>query len=115
SEVMLRAWGGVRSEEIVAISGDRKVEFIRRKAKELTNLRKGDTMTPSVLQQLQQQFYIDSYAAKEKELWLVKAKRKITTPYQQFGLIRTKNEAFQHELKKNKITAKSIANILILR
>lgn len=114
NELILRAWGEVSSEAIVAISGDRKVQFLSRKAKELTNLRKGDTITPSVLQQLQQQFYIDSYAAKEKELWLVKAKRKITTPYQQFGLIRTKNEAFQHELKTAKIAANSIANVLIL-
>src|SRR5699024_8864868 len=115
NEIILNAWGRISEEAIIAVSASRVIQYMSQKAKEMTPLDNGDTITPRVLQQLKKLYQVNSYQSKSKTIFLLKAKiEKTFDSIYEFGSIQTKNQAFQMELETAKIAAQSMANVLIL-
>lgn len=115
SEIILHTWGQVSEEAIIAVSESRTIQYMSRKAKEMTQLNSGDIITPGILKDLQKLYNVNSYQSRSKTLFLLKPKmeKKFDFIYE-FGKIQTKNKAFQSELETAAIAAQSMANVLIL-
>lgn len=115
NEIVLQAWGQISEEAIIALSEHKTIQYMSRKARDMTGLKNGDMLTPKCLKQLQQNFEINSYEAKLKTLFLIKPNnQKILDPISQFGRIQTRNASFQQELETATIAAETTANVLIL-
>lgn len=115
NEVVLEAWGQISEEALIALSKQQTIQYMSRRAGELTGLKQGDTITPKQLKQMQKTFIITSYEAIEKTLLLLKPKQMQSyQPIMQFGDIQTGNLTFQHELETATIAAETTANVLII-
>lgn len=115
NEIVLNVWGEISEEAIIALSKNGTIQYMSRKAKEMTGLQNGNKITPNMLKKMQKRFDINSYTAKLKTLLLLKpnTKNKFDSIYQ-FGRIHTKNIDFQSELETASIAAQTMANVLIL-
>lgn len=115
SEIILNTWGQISEEAIIAVSDSRTIQYMSRKAKEMTQLNNGDVITPGLLEHLQKLYRVSSYESKLKTLFLLKPKIENNFDFKfQFGNIQTKNKEFQVELETASIAAQSMANVLIL-
>lgn len=115
NEIVLQAWGQISEEAIIALSEGKTIQYMSRKAKDLTGFKIGDTMTSKRLRQMRQRFEVNSYKAKFKTLFLLKVKKQIRSePNYKFGRIQTKNAAFQRELETARVAAQTTANVLII-
>lgn len=115
NEIVLNAWGQISEEAIIALSEDRTIQYMSRKAQEMTGFQNGDTLTPKMLKHMKNKFDINSYETKRKTLFLLKSNfQKSFNPIYQFGNMETKNMNFQEELETASIAAQTIANVLIL-
>src|SRR5690625_1015351 len=115
NEIVLQAWGHISEEALIILSEFKTIQYMSQKAKDLTNLKQGDTLTPKRLKEMQKKFAIDSYATKSKTLFLLKPlKRAMADPILQFGLMQTRNDIFQQELETATIAAQTTANVLII-
>lgn len=115
NEIVLNAWGQISDEAIIALSEEKIIQYMSRKAQEMTDFNKGDTVSSTMWKELERKFDIHSYETKPKTLLLLKPNlHKDFDPISQFGNIFTKNIIFQHELETAKIAAQTTANVLIL-
>ncbi|MBO1004239.1 transporter substrate-binding protein [Pseudogracilibacillus auburnensis] len=115
NEIVLNAWGQISEEAIIAISEHRTIQYMSRKAIEMTGFNKGETITPKMLKQIEKTYQVNSYEAKMKTLFLLKPSfEKNFESIYQFGSIQTKNQLFQTELETATIASQSTANVLIL-
>lgn len=115
NEIVLEAWGQISEEAIIALSENGTIQYLSRKAAELTSFRKGNRLTKKMIGQLNDAFQVISHEAKHKHLLLLKPRigRK-SIPVMKFGRVRTRNEQYQLELETARIAAQSTANVLIL-
>lgn len=115
NEIVLEAWGQISEEAIIAFSENGTIQYLSRKAVELTGLEKGNKLTKKMIGQLYDSFQIISHEAKQKHLLLLKPRiGRSTVPVMTFGRVRTRSEQYQLELETAQIAAKSTANVLIL-
>ncbi len=115
NEVVLLGWGKISEEALLALSQNGTIQYMSQKAKELTGLVEGESLTVEHINDLKEAFEVRSYEADYKKLYLLKHKsvRKIE-PVFKFGTIQTRNPSYQLELETAYIASQSTANVLIL-
>ena len=115
NEIVLQAWGHISEEALIVLSETQMIQYMSRKATDITNLKQGDMVTSKQLKQIQQNFDVNSYATNAKTLLLLKPmKRHLSNPIFQFGDMQTKNAIFQEELETATIASNTTANVLIV-
>lgn len=115
NEIVLEAWGQISEEAIIALSNHGTVQYLSRKAVELTGLERGERLTKKMIGKLYDTFQVTSHEARMKHLLLLKPRiGGSSIPVMEFGRVRTRNEQYQFELETARIAAQSTANVLIL-
>ncbi len=115
NEIVLNAWGQISEEAIIALSEDRTIQYMSRKAEEMTGLNNGDIVTPKMLEKIETTYDVNSYKSELKTLFILKKNyQKSLDPIYQFGNMYTQNSIFQQELETATIAAQTTANVLIL-
>ncbi|RST74313.1 sigma-54-dependent Fis family transcriptional regulator [Siminovitchia acidinfaciens] len=115
NEIVLEAWGQISEEAIIALSDNGTIQYLSRKAEELTGLGRGDRLTKKMIRKLYDTFQVTSHEARKKQLLLLKPRIGGSSfPVMKFGRVRTRNEQYQLELETARIAAQSNANVLIL-
>lgn len=114
-EIVLQAWGQISEEALIALSANQTIQYMSRKAQEVTGLTQGDTVSSAKLQEINHYFDIQSYDTKAKNLLLLKPREfKTENPIFQIGNIQTQNSTFQQELETIVVAANTTANVLIM-
>ncbi|MGG4493464.1 transporter substrate-binding protein [Brevibacillus reuszeri] len=117
SDVVLKAWGNMSEEAVVAISEQGTVIYVSSKAEQLTSFAHGQSVTPAMLQAMHQTFLVTPYAEERCQIYLVKPRMAPAAPSptaSRFGGIQTVHPGYQRELEIARIAAQSTANVLIL-
>lgn len=117
NEMVLNAWGQVSEEAIFALSKDQRVLYMSAKAAELTTFKEGQVLSESILQELHRSFQVHHYETDTQTLYVLKPSKKVihpSTPFFQFGRIRTVNTSYIEELEVARIASQTAANVLIL-
>ncbi|SFE82205.1 transporter substrate-binding protein [Alteribacillus iranensis] len=115
-KMVLRNWGKVSEEAVLAVSSEGEIVYQSHQAAKMTNWMEGSFVTKEMLEKMKRSFYIHQYPGKEQNLFVLKPKLpsiSSKSPYV-FGHVKTVNEEYQSELEVGKIAAESSANVLIL-
>ncbi|MCP1306351.1 transporter substrate-binding protein [Paenibacillus tyrfis] len=115
NEIILESWGRISDEAIVVLSERQHIVYMSKKAEELTRLKEGQLLTPTLLQQIHHAFEVHPYGTTGQQMLLLKPKpsvRSSAAPFQ-FDRIQTLNPEYQLELEVAKLASQSCANVLI--
>jgi sigma-54 dependent transcriptional regulator, acetoin dehydrogenase operon transcriptional activator AcoR len=116
SEMILKSWGHISKEALFVLSKNGKVQFISKRAIELTNIQEGQVLSSDIVQNLHHSFHINHYEISNFHFYFLRVKKNknYVDTSMRFGSIQTNNEIYKEELEVAKIAAQSNANVLIL-